>query len=243
MERFEYIEDYFKRVTVPEKGSDFEQRLLTDKEFAQEVAFYLSTIEVARFSNEENKKKRFKEIYYQNDSHKPVSIVKKLWPYAAMAAAVLTTLFVGLYLYMQPVTSSKLADAYFSDHLQTLSVQMGNNEDLLQQGKNLYNEGNYPGSLKKFEELVQNDPLNSEAKENAGIIAIKLQDYNKAIEYFNQLANVKGLTENPGKFYQALALMKRNKTGDKEAYIKLLNEVIKEDLFGKEDASAFVKNF
>lgn len=241
MERLEYIDDYFKRVTIPEKESDFEQRLLTDKEFAQEVAFYLSTLQVARTSNDESKKSRFKEIYYQNNSQKPVSKVRELWPYAAMIAAVFTALFFGIYLFMQPEHSTKLADTYLINHLQTVGVQMGNTNDLLQQGKNLYNDGSYSGSLKIFEELLQKDTLNYDAKEYAGIAALRLQNYEKALQYFHQVANNEELTENPGKFYQALTLMKRHFPGDEEKYKDLLNEVINEDLFGKDDAVQLLK--
>ena len=242
MERFEYIDDYFKGVTIPDKKSDFEQRLLTDKDFAEEVAFYLNTVRVARMSNNEIKRSHLKELYNKNNSHNSVSTLRKSWPYAAMIAAVLITLIVGSYLYTQPVTEPpKLADAYFSDHVLTMGVPMDNNNGLLIEGRDLYNIKNYSGSLKKFKELLKTDTSNTDAKEYAGLAAFKLNDYKTAFNYFGQVAGNEDLNVNPGKFYQALTLMKQNFSGDKEKYKRLLKEVVKDTLFGKDEADAFLK--
>jgi len=243
MEKIEYIDDYFKGVIIPEKKSVFEQRLLTDKDFAEEVAFYLSIVQVARTSNNEIKRGHLRELYYNNISHNSVpTTLRKLWPYAAMIAAALITLVVGFYLYTQPVTEpSKLADAYFSDHVLTMGVPMGNTNGLLIQGRDLYNVGNYSGSLKKFKELLERDTSNTEAKEYAGLAAFKLNDYKTAFNYFAQVAGKEDLIANPGKFYQALTLMKQNTPFDKENYKRLLSEVVKDNLFGKEEAVIFLK--
>lgn len=243
MVSFEYIDDYFKGTKIPGKESDFEQRLLTDKEFAEDVTFYLNTIQVARTDNADIKKSRFKEIYYQNNSTNSTGVLKKLWPYALMVAALVTTLFVGVYIFNRPMESPKMAEAYLSTHLKTLGVQMNSTDDLLQQGKDLYNHHDYSASLKKFEEILQKDSLNYDAEENAGIVALKINDYDKALVHFTKLAKIENQNENSGKFYHALTLMKRNKIADKKIYIGLLKEVVRDNLYGKEDAEKFLEKF
>ena len=113
---------------------------------------------------------------------------------------------------------------------------MGNKQDSLQEGLSLYNEGRYEEALKQFENMVQNDTSFIEAKKYAGIISLRMEQYEKAINYFLQLENYTQLYANPGKFYHALTLLKRNKQGDTETARLLLQQVVENDLEGKEEA-------
>lgn len=240
MDSFEYIDDYFKGIMPEEQKIKFQERLQADKVFEEDVAFYLGLTQVARNQNQLDKKKLFKDLYYEEQSSHSISPVRKLWPAVLAAAAVLTALFVGFYLYMQP-EPSKLADGYINSHLQTMSVEMGNAADLMQNGKDLYNNKDYNASLQKFEQVIQNDTANYEAREFAGIVALQKQDYDKALIYFKQVANNSDLRVNPGKFYQALTLMKRDQPGDKEQSRLLLQDVVKNGLAFKEDALGLLK--
>ncbi len=88
---------------------------------------------------------------------------------------------------------------------------MGSDNDLLSRSKNLFNEGKLDEVLITLEPLVQKDSSNYEALEIAGIAALRLEQYDKAISYFQRLENYpKKLITNPGKFYHALTLIKRN---------------------------------
>ena len=64
MDNLEYIDTYFKGELSPEIKKDFEQRIVTDPVFAEEVAFYLSSKQVAA-TEMRNEKEKFKEIYQQ----------------------------------------------------------------------------------------------------------------------------------------------------------------------------------
>lgn len=235
MESLEYIDNYFKGEAPPDQKLQFEQRVLVDKEFAEEVSFYLSTIQVLRDENAVQKKKLFSEIYHGAPPVRQITPVRRLWPYVASAAAVLIAVFLGLYIFMQP-EPSKLADDYLKEHLQTMSMEMGSNADSIQQGKDLYNNKDYQASLQMFELIMQNDTANYEAKELAGIVALKLKDFDKALLYFQQEAKNNNLHVNPGKFYQALTYMKRNQQGDEELARNLLQEVVNKKLAYSEDA-------
>jgi tetratricopeptide (TPR) repeat protein len=243
MDNFTYIDDYFKGSRSTEKQKDFEVKIVENKEFADDVAFYITMNQAALVSNSLDKKARFREIYKESITQATTRSIKRMWPSMAMAAAALAILVFGLYLYLQPVNPSKIADNYLTQNLGTLHVQMGNTRDLLQTGIGFYNDKEFLRALETFEEAVKKDPSNYEAKEDAGIAALQIKDYNKAIYYFKLVAGNDELRENHGKFYQALALMKRNKNSDEEQYLKLLREVINENNFGKSEAESILRKY
>lgn len=116
---------------------------------------------------------------------------------------------------------------------QTLGVTMGS-QDSLETGLSLYNSGKLAEALTMFETLAKNSTANNtNAKKYAGIVSLRLQNYDKALAYFSMLEAETSLYSNPGKFYKAVTLLKRNKNGDKEAAKSLLIQVRDNDLEGK----------
>jgi tetratricopeptide (TPR) repeat protein len=115
------------------------------------------------------------------------------------------------------------------------------NADSMQTGLKLFNSDKLTEALSIFETLVKSDPKNSEAKKDAGIVSLRLNNYDKALEYFTMLATDTSLYSNPGKFYEAVTLLKRNKDGDKETAKLLLQQVRDENLEGKSEAEEWLK--
>jgi len=216
---------------------EFEKKLAEDKEFAEEVAFYLSAKDVIGEEALIEKKERFKKLYedYKNaNAAKPQkSIVRKLWPYLA-AAAIIAGVIIGRNMFFQPSTE-QLADNYIKDNFQTLSVTMSAKRDSLQTGIGLFNEGKRVEALQQFESMIKNDSSSVEAIKYAGIVSLQLQDYDKAIDYFTRLGNYQ-LYANPGKFYLSITLLKRHHPGDTQQAKLLLQQVLQNDLEGKETA-------
>lgn len=243
MQSLELIDSYFKGDFLPEQKRQFEERIQTDEDFAEEVAFYLAAIQAARNQNAEDKKERFRKIYFTNKNRQQANPVKRLWPYVASVAAILASVIVGVYLYMQLQTSPQLASDYIQGHFKTMGIQMGSHVDNIENGKQLYNEGKLQEAFLVFENLAQTDTAEYEARELAGICALKLQKFDKAILYFSQMERSTELHVNPGKFYHALALMKRNLPEDKVKAKSLLMEVVRENLAGNQDARKFLKHF
>ena len=242
----EYIEAWFNAQLSPERKKEFEQRIVSDTVFAEETAFYLSTRKAAAAERMEEKE-RFREVYARykqgiyTNKPKP-ALVRKLWPLVA-AAAVLAGIIFGWNVWLKQTSPNELADKYVKEHFQTLSVTMGNKEDSLQKGLRLYNDGKIQESLKQFETMTLNDTTFIEAKKYAGIVSLRLGQYDKAIHYFTQLENYAQLYANPGKFYHALTLLKRNRPGDKETARQLLQQVVENDLDGKEDAGKLLEKW
>ncbi len=136
-----------------------------------------------------------------------------------------------------------MADKYINSHLETLPVTMGTGKDSIQEGLRLYNEKRYDSALQQFETIIQKDTGNYLAKEYTGIVYLRLGNYDKALAYFQELEKYTSLYSNPATFYHALALMKRNQPGDKQRARQLLQQVVDNDLEGKETAQQWLKKW
>ena len=240
MENLEFIENYFKGIKDDVQKQQFEKKILEDAAFAEEVAFYISANETITQQLQEEKKRRFREIY---DEQKVISIkrpVRNMWRYLAAASVIVAVVLITWFVSGNKNSSQQLADKYIQENFQTLSVTMGNS-DSMQTGLNLFNSNKLAEALSMFETLAKNNPANSDAKKYAGIVSLRLNNYDKALEYFSTLEADSGLYSNPGKFYKAITLLKRNKDDDKEAAKLLLQQVREQNLEGKSEAEEWLK--
>ncbi|HWK05139.1 MAG TPA: hypothetical protein VNS58_15970 [Puia sp.] len=235
----EHIEAYFGKEVSAEESRRFEQAILEDPAFAEEVAFYLSAKQAARDLAEVEKKERFLQLYRQEAPSRPVRTMARAG-WVAIAAVVFGALLFSWYLYQKPAAPGKLANRYIEQHWQTLGVSMSSREDSIQTGLRLYNEGKWPEALKQFEIMIRSGNTGPAIKKYAGIVTLRLKDYDKALLYFKQLAAYP-LYANPGLFYQALTLMERNQSGDSENAKQLLQQIVKNDLEEKETALEWLR--
>jgi tetratricopeptide (TPR) repeat protein len=241
-DNMEYIEQYFAGLLEPAAVRAFEKKLAEEPSFAEEVAFYVAALQAAKDEAASPKKKRFKEIYTQQTTAKKPTPMRVLWPYAAAAAAI-AGIIVCWMLFMKPVSVQHLAQQYIDKNFTTLGVTMSSREDELQKGLSLYNEGRFPQALEQFQKLLNLDSADFTAKKYAGITALRLTQYDKAVHYFELLRHQTGLYANPGAFLQATTLLKRNQPGDKLTARRLLEEVVQNDLEGKEIATQWLKKW
>ena len=245
MDNLELIEAYFNDELAQERKGEFDRRIISDPAFAEEVAFYLSTKEAAAAELEENRF-RLAELYKQ---HKQGNIaggrqapLRKLWPWAAAAAMIAGILIIGYLFFGTSQSAQQLADGYLKKQLQKLSVTMNGSKDSLEIGKRLYNEGKFTEALRQFESIVSADTASFSAKKFAGIVCLRLEEYDKALYYFKQLEYY-SLISNPAVFYQAITLLKRNLPGDESMAKVLLQQVVENDLEGNEDAEQWLKKW
>ena len=244
---FEYIDAFFNQTLSDTEAKRFEQMLVEDKEFAGEVAFYLSAKQALKEHLEKEKKEWFKQLLTNNNSvsvAKEQGEVRKMWFYRAGAVAAFILLgFFSWYLFFpQSIPVQTRAESYIKEHLKTLPVTMGTNPDSIQLGLKLYNEGHLEAARDIFESVIQNDTNNYSGKKYLGIVYLRLANYDKALLYF-QLLESYSLYSNPANFYQALTLMKRNLPGDKATAKQLLQQVVDKNLEGKSAAQQFLKNW
>ena len=156
------------------------------------------------------------------------------------AAAIIAGIIFSLFIFTTPGSPRQLADQYIKEKFQRLGVNMGGKEDNKQAGLRLYNEGNLVEALQQFEKLIQSDTSDFTAKKYAGIVFLRLKEYDKALMYFKQLETYT-LQSNPGLFYQALTLMERNQPGDAGHAKQLLQQVVQNDLEEKKAAQEWLR--
>jgi tetratricopeptide (TPR) repeat protein len=135
-----------------------------------------------------------------------------------------------------------MAEKYMDENFKTLSVKMATNKDSIEEGKRLYNAGQYDAAIKQFESIEQSGAGNYQIKNYLGIVYLRLGNYEKALQYF-QAFERDTLYYNPSVFYQALTLLKRNLPGDKQKAKELLQRVVNNDLDEKESAQKMLKKW
>jgi tetratricopeptide (TPR) repeat protein len=243
---FENIDAYFSETMSAEEKKEFERRVVEDRSFAEEIAFYLSAREAAKDEVAKEKKEWFRQLLKENP---PTGKVRQLTPVRrigiyrlAAAASVIGLLFLGWYLFFNPAKSAEqMASEYFNTELKELKVTMAVVQDSLQQGKNLYNNGKLVEAARFFETMIQRNSSDFEAIKHAGLAQLALENYDNALSYFRSLEKFDSYYANPAKFYQALTLMKRNRPEDKQLIKQLLQEVKDKPLEGSETAEQWLK--
>lgn len=237
----ERIDNYFKQQLPDQEKKQFEEDLKSDPQLAESVAFYLVTHDAAKQNSRNRELNKRHAEWQQLGAGKTKTLTRQL-AYYASAAVIILALGLGWY-FLKPASPDRetLANAYVEQNFSTLSVQMDGHGDSLQQAINAYNNGEYSIAEKQVEAILARDARNAEAQKLAGIVSLKLKDYDKAITYFHQLGAQENLFSNPGKFYEAIARIQRGLPLDKKAADLLLRQVIDGNLDGKEEAEKWVK--
>ncbi len=242
MDNMELIENYFRGALGVGERKSFEQRIQDEASFAEEVAFYISANNILRQRIDEEKKQRFRDLYQQQKAASVTTPVVKIWRYVAAASIVIVLLLATWLIRSNKTSPQQLAGNYIKQNWKTLPVTMGT-EDSLDLGVTLYNSGRLREALPIFETLSNTHPENTDAKKFAGIVYLRLDEYDKALEYFSGLEANKNLYSNPGKFYKAITLLRRNREGDIDAAKLLLEQVRDENLEGKNEAVEWLTKF
>lgn len=246
----EYIEKYFRGNLSDEEKVAFENKCEADPTFAEEVGFYISARDAIRKELYSKKKREFDDMYAKTSSKNKKStewaysypLLKKIRPYLTLAAACLL-LILGWFVFFNEPSSKQLASNYIENNLQTLSATMNASQDSLQLGISAFNQQNYAAAEEIFRSLTNQEKLTAESIKNLGILYLVTGEYDKAIQEFDVLAGFSNLRANPGAFYKAVTLMKRDERGDAEKAREILGEVINKNLSGSKEAEEWVKKF
>ena len=254
MDNLDYIDTYFAGEFSPEESMRFEKRIQEDPSFAEEVSHYLGALAILKEANIEERKARFRDLYRQGNERDGASeemagkdwrgkaMVRKMNPwFAAGAAAAILAIVVLAWLYFQrPADTRGLADRFIRQNLTVLPLKMGA-RDRIQDGVKLFNDGRFPEALQQFEDLLRSDSLNPSALLDAGIVSLRMENYDRAVDYFIKLQNHTDPRISPALFYQALALMARNSSGDAAQAHQILQQIVQQNLNKKEDAQELLR--
>ena len=233
-DNYDYIDDYFRGGLSQDELRLFDQRISDDPAFAGDLAFYVSAINMLQSQSDVERKQRFRDIYEQSKKKPQATRISLLVPYLA-AAAVIGLISIIIFIFYPVSNPAQLADKYISQNLAALSVTMGGAQDSVQTALRLYNEGKLNDARVLFEKLNESHPSDNKTKEYAGIVSLRLGDYDQALKHFRAL-DALNLYANPGKFYVALTLLKRNGPGDAAESKQLLQQVTDQGLEHDADA-------
>ncbi len=240
-EMLEYIDAYFNYELGENEKRQFEARCNTDETFAKEVAFYIAARAATQEALIEQKKEQWQNKIADKQK-KPVkkSLVLRWMPYAAAACLILIMAFSFL---VQLKAPEHLAAKYIKDNYNELQHTMDASKDSIQLGITEYNNKNFQHALALFEGVSRKDTTNDDAKKLSGIVYLQMEDYDKALERFQELSAMKNLHVNSGDILQATTLLLRDKTGDKEEAKGLLEKVVSENEEGNDLAREALKNW
>ena len=237
---FDYIESYFTGSLDQAEKQQFEERCSQDESFAQEVAFYIQSRQVLKEELLAAKKAAWGSNVSTLGARKSPGLVRT-FVMAASAAAVL--LLFSLYLLTRTATPTQLADKYIHTHYEQLSQTLDGTRDSLAQGITAYNNREFTHALALFTTLANDHANNSDARLYSGLTYLRLKEYDQAIHEFDTLANMSSLYSNPGPFLKAVTLLQRNATGDRETARDLLQDVVRRNLDGNQEAAAWLQKF
>jgi tetratricopeptide (TPR) repeat protein len=236
MDSLEYIDAYFGGEFSAEETSQFEKRIQEDPAFADEVAYYLAAYATIKEANIDMRKARFREMYVQGEGRMQVRRMNSgRWFPVLAAAAILGIVALVWVLFLTPADPSRLADRYIRENLTVLPAKMGG-EDRMQTGIALYNSGKFGEALKQFEDRLRSDSSDPPALLDAGIVTLRMENYDKALDFFIRLQKLSDPRVNPALFYEAITLMRRNRAGDSDHAKRLLKRIVQDDLNRKGDA-------
>src|SRR6478672_11832889 len=120
MDTLQYIDDYYQGLFNAEEKKRFEQKILDDPSFAEEVTFYVSTILAAKELHNEEKKRRFREIYQQRPPTRgAISFRLNTLTKIALSVAASVIIVIGVYFifFQHNQNPQQLADNYINTHL------------------------------------------------------------------------------------------------------------------------------
>jgi tetratricopeptide (TPR) repeat protein len=250
-EHLEYIDDYFQKQLSDAERLRFEQRCLSDAEFAKDVALYINSRQALREILLEEKKKQWRPLVGQNTGEMedatpadrpqtPVRTIQyKKWIGLAVAASVVIALIV--YPLMTRDSAKDTIHSYVATDLGLISSTMDGSRDSMQLGIIAYNAKKYPEAVQIFGSLVSAYPENADALKYLGQAQLLSHDYDKALATFSLLAAKPGLYSNAGLFLQGVTLVERGAAGDEAAAKKLFQRVVDEGLEGEREAAVWLQ--
>lgn len=254
------IENYLKGELSGDALDDFERQLKDSPDFAQEVQLHRELY--SHFNDEvpdyqlDSPKKQTLNTYVKSEevkafqaklkaakqntersttSDQPAKIRSLRWVYAAAASILL--LIIGYFLINQN-TSIQPNDLYasVSTHEILSTTEMGTTATTLQAIDKSFNQKNYaevlnilPGFL---DNLPETDKNYYHLLRTKGIAELETNQYEKALQTFDRLANSDALIASHGKWYTVLTYLKKD---DTQKFKTTLAEYIKQGHTYKKD--------
>src|SRR5205085_7250467 len=119
--------------------------------------------------------------YHHQERPAKVVSLRNVMRVAVAAAAVVVTFVLN-----SGSSASELASKYVNKEYPQISVSMGTAGELAK-GAELYNNGKYNEAETAFENVMKKDSASYSAVQYAGMAALRVGNYEKALQHFRQL--------------------------------------------------------
>ena len=185
---YTWIDRYLKGELTPEEMDDFEQRLRSDKEFADQVATQTQAHYVARGSARDELRKELKERFRQThaESVQPKPSTRPLYLFLLGAAAAIAILMLWVF------TSQPPEQALFAQHFELPAPPSSRGEPtdtLWNSAISAYDQGAYERAAAAFD-AVASDPFGPKkpaASLFAGISYLMTDNGTEALNRFRKI--------------------------------------------------------
>jgi tetratricopeptide (TPR) repeat protein len=231
---FELIERFIAQDLSPEELLSFEERLRTDKFFAQEVENQRLTHKATDIYAQLKTKEKVKENYdavlksEKNNLRMILSI-----------AAAISILIIAGFGYFAPANYSNqaLADVSFEVYPDRISTMGTATDAQLAAGMKAYNEKDFEKAIELFSKLPDT-PQKNLINLYSGIAFMEINQFEKANTIFRQLTDSNSPQLEVARWYLALNYLKSN---DLENAKLLLNQIVTAETYQSKNAAQLLK--
>lgn len=221
-ERYILFENYLTNKISEEERIAFEEKLKNDISFNQDFELYKNTFSFLenKFKNEENLNEFTKNLQKISDENFKSAKKKtfKIWQYGAVASVLL---LVGIFFFNNSGNPSY--DDFVDYNTIELAVRNSQN-DVLSKAENAYNSKDFTSAVTYFDDLLKENPNNSEIQLYKGFSLIELNKFDEAQKELKSIANGKSAFKNKANWYLALSNLKQQKFVETLKYLQMIPE-------------------
>lgn len=183
----ELIESYLAGTLSERERADFEKRCAENKDFAAEVEDYSLIMKEINSSQAHVFTQKLKT--WEDEIAERETRVIPLRRILSIAATFLIVVLAGGYMasqYFNSQNSEELFTAYFKPYQDVIS-QRSNDADPLQQGMDLYNQGDYANAIPHLKSFLDSHPAQRDVKCYLGISLLASDQTIEAKKVFEEL--------------------------------------------------------
>jgi tetratricopeptide (TPR) repeat protein len=221
------IENYLAGKLPAEDRKEVEDRLLTDREFAQRVEIFKTLPHILSEASHDfrNELEGLYQEYHQQDGR---SVTRSRRTFVMAASIALLVSITGILIWLLPgsLTPQEIYATHFTVPADNITVR--NEQDIslaLQSAMEAYNDQSYPEALAKFETLLQNDPANVPVLFYSGVSYLILEETEKAMQNLQKVTQTDNTTYKlTATWYLGLAYLQQGNTAEAREVFSSLKE-------------------
>lgn len=232
---FELIERYLSNDLSEEELRSFEERLKTDKVFAQEVENQRLTHKATDVFAQIKTKEKIKESYdavLKSEKNNRRTLLR-------IAAAVVVLIIAGIGFFAPSNYSNQaLVDSNLETYPDRITTMGTTPDEQLAAGMKAYNEKDFEKALELFSQLPETLPEKDLVDLYSGIALIETNQFENAITIFQQMIDSNSPQTDVAQWYLALTYLQSN---DIENAKSLLNKIVSQNGYQSKNAAQLLK--